>query len=244
MAIHISDSLSLVRLMAKVFTPGRMAKSTTENGIKESNRATAFGRVSKMILILASGPLRKRMATECIIGRMATDTKVSGKCASSMAKVQIALPMVMCTQGNTSMASHMARESMFGLQARCTPVTSFEAKSMEKVNGEAREMFRTVMYTKVTIKMIENTAKVFSLGLVATFTKEIMWKMKDKEMDKCSGRMAVCTKANGSAVSNTVSAGWSFQMEIKKKAILRIMSSDTQSPVKTPHQASRGQDLI
>ena len=197
-----------------------------------------------MIHILGSGRHRRLMDMEYITGLMVTDMKASGKCVLSMVKVQTALQMAMFILVNMLMVSLMAKVNMSGQQVKFIPETFSKAKNTVKVNGEVQGMYKIATFLKEITKTIVNMEKVFLLGPVETFTKEIMLKMKDKETVKCCGLMEVCTKENGSVVFNMDWVEWSFQMVVTKKAILRIMSSDTLLLVKILLQVSKDQDLI
>jgi hypothetical protein len=52
--------------------------------------------------------------------------------------------------------------------------------------------------------MTRSMEKVFSLGQVETYTKEIMLRMSVMVMDKCCGQMEACMKENGKKVYSMV----------------------------------------
>ena len=114
-----------------------------------------------------------------------------------MVKALIVLQMEMCTQAHTLMVSLMARANTFGPPAKSTLATLLVVRSMVKASGEAQGTFKTVIFMKVSTRMIVNTAKVSSHGPVVISTKEITLRMSVKAMGKCFGQMEACTKVNG-----------------------------------------------
>ena len=65
----------------KVFIHGQMVKFTKVSGWQVSKKAKEFGKVSSVILTLASGDNPKRQATVFISGKMEISMKVSGTTA-------------------------------------------------------------------------------------------------------------------------------------------------------------------
>jgi hypothetical protein len=68
---------------------------------------------------------------------------------------------------------------------------------MEKENGRAIKMQIIIISMTESIKMTRSMEKVFSLGQVETYTKEIMLRMSVMVMDKCCGQMEACMRENG-----------------------------------------------
>ena len=77
--------------MAKVFTPGKTEKFTTENGIRDSNKATEYGKAQTTIRISESGRTQKLMAMEFTLGLTEIATKDSGTTVLSTAQALILL---------------------------------------------------------------------------------------------------------------------------------------------------------
>lgn len=62
----------------EAFTLGQTAKFMTENGRRELNMATVFGKVRLATLISASGSKTKLKGTEYMSGKITINTKESG----------------------------------------------------------------------------------------------------------------------------------------------------------------------
>ena len=86
MEIHMREIFSMVKHMEKVFIIGLMVRSMTESGTRASSKSTVSGKELRTILILESGPPRRRMDMVCTTGQTETDTKDSGRTTRPMAK--------------------------------------------------------------------------------------------------------------------------------------------------------------
>jgi hypothetical protein len=160
------------------------------------------GREYTMILILENGSILKLMVTVFIPGQTEIGTKVSGTCASKTAKVLILLQMVKPILVSLKMVKLTVKENTSGPMELTMLVNSSEGKRKEKESGKVSKEIKTVTLTKEISSMIKNMVKVFLLGQVEIFTRETTTKMKDMEMDKCSGQMAASMRENGEQESN------------------------------------------
>ena len=66
---------------------------------------------------------------------------------------------------------------------------------MDKVYG--RKVQEIVINMKGLIQTIKNGDMVYSLGLLEIYTKEITNRIRDTDMERCFGQMAVITKETG-----------------------------------------------
>lgn len=78
MVIHTKAISLMARPMAKAFTTGSMAKSTTDNGRKALKMDTACGKESMETAIWVNGSKAKLTGMEYIFRKTATDTKDPG----------------------------------------------------------------------------------------------------------------------------------------------------------------------
>jgi len=107
--------------------------------------------------------------------------------------------------GSTLMENHTERENTPGPQDKYSSATSIKARNRAEANGGAARTYRLATRTRASTSTTRSMAKEFSLGQVAIFTKEITMRMRGKEMARCYGLMAACTKANG---ARAYSMGW------------------------------------
>ena len=92
--IPTTANSNTAELMVKESTPGATEKSLTASGTKDSSKATASGKESRMTATLESGRILKHMGMEFTSGLMETDMKDNGKIVLSMGKELTTLQMV------------------------------------------------------------------------------------------------------------------------------------------------------
>jgi hypothetical protein len=96
------------------------------------------------------------------------------------------------------MENLMEKENIFGLQDKfIQEIFIKELNKVEESGGAIKINQLLQIFTKVNITTTKNTVKVFSLGQVETYTKEIMLRMSVMVMDKCCGQMEACMRENG-----------------------------------------------
>jgi len=99
--------------------------------------------------------------------------------------------------GSTSMENLMGKENILGRMGSIMLVSLNLGKKMEKESGKVKKEIKFVIYMMVIMLMIRNKEKVYIHGRVEIYTKDNILMMKEMEMDKCYGLMAVFMKVNG-----------------------------------------------
>ena len=88
-------------LTVKVSIPGPMAKSTKENGLRDSKKGKEYGKEFSVILISGNGDNLKQQVTAYINGKMVINTRENGSTASSMDKVRTSSQTATATRDRT-----------------------------------------------------------------------------------------------------------------------------------------------
>jgi hypothetical protein len=76
--IHILVTLAREKLMAKVFTLGKMARYSMESGIKDLSTDTVYGKEFMETHLLVNGIVQKLMAMVSTHGPIMTGMRVNG----------------------------------------------------------------------------------------------------------------------------------------------------------------------
>jgi hypothetical protein len=200
MIINMKESSRMAKRMAKVCISGQMGKFMMVSGGTELRKVMVFGRESSVILISESGKIAKLMVTEYINGKMETGMKETGEIVLSMDRELIYLQMAIPIQANTNLVSLMVMDNTSGRTAVFMSVNSKMVSSMERVNGKSSKIPNNATNTMESMLMIKRTVTECSLGRVAMFIEETMLMMSETAMEKCSGLMVQCIKANGKKV--------------------------------------------
>jgi hypothetical protein len=151
-AILITDNSNMVEHMGKESILGTTEKSMTANGIKDWNKATAFGKVSRMTLTLENGRILRHMDMEFTNGPMAIGMKGSGKTALNMVRELTRLQMANIIMENTLMERVTERVSINGQVVKSMLVTFKMDSNMDMVSGKAHKHKLPVTNLKVITK--------------------------------------------------------------------------------------------
>lgn len=94
----------------------------------------------------------------------------------------------------------MEMASISGKMEVYTWVNLWKAKNTEKVNGAKYKTSKIVTTMMANINMIKRTVTESLLGTVEIYTRETIKMMKEMDMERCSGLMALFIKVNGRKV--------------------------------------------
>lgn len=107
-------------------------------------------------------------------------------------------------QASIKMVSLMDLDSISGRMEVCTLANSRMDRNMERENGKRFITPRIVTLTMESTLMIRRMGLECFNGKVAICSKVAIRMMKEMDMERCIGLMAVITKENGNKESNMV----------------------------------------
>lgn len=208
MAQSITATITIINPMAEGSSPMLRDKCMRVNGRMAWKREKGSGKGWVARRIWGSGNVVSPRGMVCSWQRMAIGMRESIRMPSNMERAFKGLLMVIFIRGFSKTEPPVVMASTTGKTRAISRVTFPTDFAPVKASGKRRQEFLT--NTKANTKTIKNGATVYLHGLTATYSKETTRETSETVMVKCSGLMAVSTKASGKTEFRMEKVSFSF----------------------------------